>query len=276
MEVKEKVVDIKSVLKKSKSKIFRYLPNFIINWIRKIIREDEMNIKHAKNKELEGMDYVEAVLLKEFDIKVNIIGEENVDKNKKYVYIANHPLGAIDALSFLLLVNKIHGNVISPSNQLFEYIPNLHSLIVGINVFGQNSKEKAKQVNKAFESDAQIMIFPAGEVSRKINNKIIDPKWQKTFVTKAVQYNRDIVPVHISGKNSKKFYRIARLRKFLKIKIYLETILLPQEMFKQIGSEVTLTIGKPINHEDIKSSNKSHYEWTKKIKKYVYSEISKN
>lgn len=271
MEVKDKVVDIRGIMKSSKSGLFRKMPGFIINWIRKVVREDELNTSHAKYKELEGMDYVKAVLLKEFGVKVNIEGEENVEKDKKYVYIANHPVGAIDALSFLYLINKIHGKVISPSNQLFEYIPNLHSLIVGINVFAQNTKEKAKQVNNAFETDAQIMIFPAGEVSRKIDGKITDPKWQKTFVTKAVQFKRDIVPVFISGQNSKKFYRTAKIRKLFGIKMYIETILLPQEMLKQCNSEITLKIGKPISYNEIKESKQSHYEWTEKIKEYVYT-----
>lgn len=276
MEVKEKVVDIKSVLKESKSGFYRNLPNFIVNWIRKVVREDDLNKHHLKNKELEGIEYVKAVLFDEFKVKLNIVGQENIDKNKKYVYVANHPLGAIDALSFLVLVHNIHGNVVSPSNQLFEYIPNLHSLIVGINVFGQNTKEKAKQINEAFESGVPIMIFPAGEVSRKRAGKIIDPQWQKTFVTKALQYKRDIVPVHITGQNSKKFYRTANIRKFFGIKMYIETMLLPQEIFKQIGSELTLTIGKPFSHEEIKTSKIPHIDWAEKIKKYVYSLPERN
>ncbi len=271
MEIKEKIVDVKEMLKNSKSKFYRKLPNFAVNWIAKVIREKELNESHSKYKDKEGMDYVKAGLFEVFNVKINIVGEENIDKSKKHVYIANHPLGAIDALSFLYLIDKIQGNVISPSNQMFEYIPNLHSLILGINVFGQNTKEKVQEFNKVFESDKQIMIFPAGEVSRKIKGKIYDPKWQKTFVTKAVQYQRDIVPVHISGQNSKKFYTIAKIRKNLGIKTYLETMLLPQELYKQKGIELTLTIGKTIKYTDIKNSKLSHNDWTEKIKKYVYS-----
>lgn len=271
MEHKERVVNIRAALKASKSKFIRNLPGFVAHRISRIVREKELNEIHKKIYTLDGMDYVKALLFDEFKIKINIIGEENVEKDKKYVYVANHPLGGIDALSHLYLINKIHGKVISPSNELFEFIPNLHPLIVGVNVFGQNTKEKARAVNDAFESDAQIMIFPAGKVSRKFKDGIYDTEWQKTFVTKALQSKRDIVPVFISGQNSNKFYRIANMRKKLGIKLFIETMFLPQEMLKQRNMEITLTIGKPISEKEIRESGISHIDWTQKIKKVVYS-----
>ncbi len=266
-----KIIDIKSDLKKSKSKFYRNLPGFVVKRLKKIIREDKINQTYNKYKHLESMDFVKALIFEEFNVDLTITGQENIDKSKKYIYVANHPLGSIDALCFLYLVDSCHGRVISPSNELFEYFPNLHPLIVGINVFGQNTKEKIKKVNEAFASDAQIMIFPAGEVSRKTNGKITDPKWQKTFVSKAVEYNRDIVPVYISGKNSDKFYRTAQIRKFFGIKLYIETILLPQEMFKQKGIKLDMKIGKPFSADEIKNSDLSHIQWVEKIRNYVYT-----
>jgi len=181
-------------------------------------------------------------------------------------------VGGVDALTFLYLVEKNQGNVISPSNEIFEYVPNFRPVIVPVNVFGTNTKAKVRAVNDAFESEKQIMMFPAGEVSRKINGEIKDPIWQKTFVTKAVQFKRDIIPVFISGQNSKKFYRIAKLRKLLGIKMYIETLLLPQELLKQYNSKVDMIIGEPIKYEEIENSKLSHYQWTKKIRDMVYEQ----
>jgi putative hemolysin len=272
---KTKVVDVTEAIKTSKSKFIRNLPTFAVKKIAKVVREKELNEIYEKYCDLQGIDFVKALLFEEFNVTINIKGEENVQKDKLYVYVANHPLGAIDALSFLYIIDKLHGRVISPSNELFEFIPNLSSLIVGINVFGHNTKAKAKALNAAFETDAQIMIFPAGEVSRKTANKIEDPQWQKTFVTKALQYNRDIVPVFISGNNSKKFYRTANWRKKLGLKFYLETLLLPQEMLKQYDMNIDFVIGKPISVDEMRKSNYNQNEWTQKIKQIVYS-LSEN
>lgn len=270
MEEIIKVVDVDKAISDSKSSLIRNLPKFIVNIIKKTIRQDELNKIHTKFAHLYGMDYVKALLFEEFKVNINIIGKEKVDKDKLYVYVANHPLGAIDALSFLYLIDSIHGKVVSPSNRLFEYIPNLQPVIVGIDVFKQNTKDRIQEVNKAFETDAQIMIFPAGEVSRKKGKIIEDPEWQKTFVSKAVQFQRDIVPVFISGRNSNKFYRIANLRKLLGIKTYIETTLLPQEMLKQYNYNLTMIICDPIKWEDIKNSNLSHQQWANNIKSLVY------
>lgn len=271
MEATNKIIDLKKGFKESKSKLYRNLPNFVINYLRRVIREKQINEGHFKYKELVGMDYVNAVLFDEFNIDLKIRGTENIDKRKKCVYVANHPLGAIDALSFLHLIAENHGRVISPSNELFEYIPNIHSLIVGLNVFGQNTKAKIKAMNQAFETDAQIMFFPAGTVSRKIKGEIKDVLWQKTFVSKAIEFNRDIIPVYIDGRNSNKFYRIANIRTALGIKTFIESSLLPQEMLKKYNSELNMVIGKPITIEELKNSKIKAQDWAEKIRKYVYS-----
>lgn len=268
----EEVVVVKELLASSKSKFFRNLPKFIVRKIERIIRQDELNIIYKKYCHLFGMDFVKANLFEEFKIKLNIVGEEKIPKDGSHIYVANHPVGGVDALTFLYLVEKNQGNVISPSNEIFEYVPNFRPVIVPVNVFGTNTKAKVRAVNDAFESEKQIMMFPAGEVSRKINGEIKDPIWQKTFVTKAVQFKRDIIPVFISGQNSKKFYRIAKLRKLLGIKMYIETLLLPQELLKQYNSKVDMIIGEPIKYEEIENSKLSHYQWTKKIRDMVYEQ----
>jgi putative hemolysin len=114
------------------------------------------------------------------------------------------------------------------------------------------------------------MIFPAGIVSRRSKGKISDLVWQKTFITKAVQYKRDIIPVHISGRNSNLFYFTANLRKFLRIKMSIEILLLPREMLKQRNSTVTITIGKVIPYQSF-TAGMTHFEWAQKIKSIVYS-----
>ncbi len=266
----KKFFDIKKVFRTSKSPFYRYMPGFVINGIRKIVREDKLNELYAKYGHLYGIDLVKALLFQEFNVKIDIIGTENVNPNGRYTYIANHPLGAIDALGFLYLVYKIHGNVLSPSNKIFEYIPNLHELIVPVDVFGHSTKEQIQAVNEAFASEKQIMIFPAGEVSRFINGKIQDPQWHKTFLTKSVKYHRDIVPVFITGRNSNRFYKTAKIRKKLGLKIYIESLLLPDEMLKKYNAQLTYIIGKPISYKEIENSNISHKDWVEKIKNIVY------
>ncbi len=269
MEFNYKVIDIRKAVRSSKSAFIKSLPDFFIRFIRRIIREDEMNEALYRHRDKTGVPFINDIL-SEWNVKIKIRGSQNIPSAGRYIFVANHPVGAIDAISLLSLIHSIYSNVISPSNELLNYIPQLRPVIFGINVFDKNSRETVVGLNKLFESDVQILIFPSGEVSRRKNGIISDTLWQKSFITKAVQYKRDVIPVHISGRNSNFFYAVANLRKFLGIKISVETMLLPGEMFKQKNLPVTLTIGNVIPWETF-TKELSHPQWAQKVREIVYS-----
>jgi putative hemolysin len=274
MNEENKIIDIEKAIRSSGSKFVRSLPKFIILLVEKLIRQDEMNAVIYRNRDKKGVPFINSIL-KEWNVSIEVKGASRIPESGRYVFVANHPLGGIDSLAFLSTIYSHFPDVISPSNQLFNYIPHLRPVILGVNVFGTNTKETAEKFNKLFESDSQIMIFPAGLVSRRIKGVISDPVWQKTFITKSVQYKRDIIPVHISGINSNLFYFVANLRKFLGIKISVEIILLPREMHRKRNSKITLTIGDVIPFQTI-TNEMPHPEWARKIKSIVYSLPEKN
>jgi putative hemolysin len=264
-----KIIDVEKAIRSSKSKFVRSLPRFIVWFIVKLIHQDEMNTTLHRNRHKTGVPFVNDIL-NEWNVNVVVKGGDNVPNSGRFVFVANHPVGGMDALAFLSTIYRFYPNVISPSNQLFNYIPNLNPIILGVNVFGINTKETVEKFNQLFESDSQIMIFPAGIVSRRSKGVIFDLVWQKSFVTKAVQYKRDIIPVHISGRNSNLFYFVANLRKCLRIKISVEIILLPREMLKQRSSTVTMSIGKIIPWHTF-TTEKSQNDWAQYVKEVVYN-----
>jgi putative hemolysin len=268
MEKIDKVIDIENAFKKSKSGFLRSLPHFVVNLIIKFIRQDEMNATIYRSRELTGIPFINDVL-EGWDVKLVIRGKENVPSTGRFIFAGNHPVGGIDALAFFSTIYSFFPEVISPSNELLYLIPNLRPAMLGINVFGKNNRETVAKLEELFGSDKQIMIFPSGEVSRRHKGVISDPVWQKTFITKAIQYKRDIIPVHISGRNSGLFYFIANLRNRLGIKMYIETLILPREMMNQRNSTVILTIGKPIPYQSF-TVDRTHGEWAQIIKEKVY------
>lgn len=263
-----KTIDIEKAIRSSKSQFVRSLPRFVIRLIEKLVRQDEMNETIYRNRDKTGVPFVNAVL-KDWNVNVEVKGGENIPASGRFVFVANHPVGGMDALSFLSAIHRFFPNVISPSNELFNYIPNLHPVILGVNVFGTNTRDTVEKFNQLFESDNQIMIFPAGIVSRRKKGVISDPAWQKTFITKAIQFNRDVIPVFIEGRNSNLFYTVDTLRKFLGIKMSLEIILLPREMHKQRNTTVTLNFNKPIPYHTF-TADKSHADWALHVREIVY------
>jgi 1-acyl-sn-glycerol-3-phosphate acyltransferase len=267
--VNEKVIDIRKEFKESDSPFFRSLPRFIVKAVEKIICQDGINDTINRSSDKTGAPFVKDVL-KGWNIEVKVSGGEKIPAEGRFIFASNHPVGGIDALAFFSMIYDHFPVVISPVNSLLSRIPNLEPLILAINAFGKNSRETVVRLEELFESDAQIMIFPAGEVSRKKKGIISDKAWQKTFITKAVQHNRDIIPVHISGRNSALFYAVANMREALGIKMFLESLLLPGEMMNQRNSSITLTIGDVIRWQTF-TSQKSPMEWAQAVRNIVYS-----
>ena len=264
-----RIIDIFRVVRNAESKFIRALPRFAVNIIREFIHEDDMNLVIFHNRDKSGVPFIDSVL-NEWKVKVDITGDENIPPSGRFIFVANHPVGAMDSLAFFSMIYRHFPDVVSPSNEMLNHIPNLRPILLGINVFGRNTRETIEKLNELFNSDTQIMIFPSGEVSRRKKGIISDPVWQKTFITKAVDYKRDVIPVHISGRNSSLFYFIANLRKSLGIKMYIETLLLPREMIKQRNSTFKLTVGKVIPYQTF-NGTKTHHEWAQEVKSLTCS-----
>jgi putative hemolysin len=154
-------------------------------------------------------------------------------------------------------------------NDILLNIKPLQGIFLGVNKHGANAKKSLLQVERQFASDAATLIFPAGLVSRKLSGKIMDLKWHKSFITKSVKYQSDILPTFIEGQNSSRFYNIAKWRKRLGIKLNIEMLLLPSEMFRQKGKIITIHFGKPIPAYLIKNIGE-HHRIAEAMRHFVY------
>ncbi len=271
MSVKnEDIVNVRQVLKSRNPRLYKMIPGFAFKYLENIIHQDEMNRVLAEKKDIKGLDLIRFALFDYFQIQPVIKGLDRIeDKNKRYIFVGNHPMGGLDGLLFILTVSEQFGAAKAIINDLLLYIENLRPLFVGVNLYGDKSRESIKDVDKLFKSDFQVVMFPAGLVSRRNKGIIRDLDWKGTFVKKAVSYTRDVVPVHIDGRLSNFFYRISNLRKKTGIKKNIEFIYLPNEMFKQKGQTISLTFGSPISHEIFKKQH-SPEQWAQKVKEHVY------
>jgi putative hemolysin len=264
-----KYIDISSYIITSNLKILKKSPGFIIRWIEKIIWQDEMNQILTKYSDYEGVDFINK-MIEEFNIRIEIEGEENLPDNKKCLFISNHPFGIIDGLVLTKIVSNRYGALKSIGNEEFMRIPHLWPIIAAVNVFSRNSKEYLIALEEIFNSEIPVTHFPAGEVSRLYGGKIQDCKWGKSYITKSVSSNRNLVPFYIYGRNSNLFYFINSFRRLLGIKVNIELILLPSEMFKKRNKTIKVKIGKPISCQKFDKTF-SHIEWAQKVRKHVYN-----
>jgi putative hemolysin len=269
MDENSKVIDIEKAIRNGKSKFLKSLPRFVIKLIIKIVGQEEINEAVYHNREKDGVPFTNG-LMDYWNVKVEIKGAENIPATGRYIFAANHPVGGMDGLAMHNMIYRYFPKIVSPANELLAIIPNIRSLMLGLNVYSKNSRELAIKLQEVFESDVQMIFFPAGEVSRRKRGKISDVTWQKTFISKAIQHKRDIIPVFVSGRNSGLFYTVANLRKFLGIKMYIESMLLPREMLRQKNTTTTVYVGKPIPYQTF-TGEMTHAEWAARVKEIVYS-----
>ena len=264
-------LDIDKVLRNKTGKNYNKIPKFFINYLERTIRQDDMNGIIERNKDKQGVEFMQALVNDEFKVNIKIKGEENIPADGRFIFASNHPLGGLDGICLsAFLGEKYSGKIRYLVNDVLLYIKNLESIFVPINKYGAQAKASAAAINEAYSSDNQIITFPAGLCSRKQNGKIKDLEWMKSFVVKAVEFERDIIPVYFDARNSNFFYNFANIRKSLGLKFNIELIYLPGEMFKSKNQTFTITFGKPISWQSIDKS-KTPAQWAQHIKEIVYS-----
>ena len=267
----EKTIDIEKILRDKMGKKARYVPRFVISWLKKIIHEDEVNRFLWENRKLEGTEWLTACV-QYLDMTLDIVGAENLpDKHdgKLYTFVSNHPLGGQDGVSLGSIIGQHYdGKFRYLVNDLLLNLPGLKPVSIGINKTGRQSRDFSRMVEAGFNSDNHLLMFPAGLNSRKLNGEIHDLPWKKTFITKSVETHRDVVPIHFSGRNSKRFYRIAKFSDRW-LPFNLAMLFLVDEMYRNVGKTFRITIGKPIPWQTF-NKTKSPMEWAKFVEDRVY------
>ncbi|MBO5611364.1 MAG: 1-acyl-sn-glycerol-3-phosphate acyltransferase [Prevotella sp.] len=272
IEVSEKTIDIEAVLRSKMGDKVRYVPSFLKRWLKKIIHQDEVNEFLWKNKEKTGVEWLWATV-RYLDMNLEVEGTENLpspDDGKLYTFVSNHPLGGIDGVALGAIIGKHYdGKFRYLVNDLLMNLPGLAPLCIPINKTGHQARNFPAMVNAGFNSGNHILMFPAGLCSRKIKGEIADLEWKKAFISKSVEHQRDVVPIHFSGQNSNKFYRIANICKMLGIKFNIAMLFLVDEMYKNRHKSFKITIGKPISWETF-NKQKSPMKWANLVRNRVY------
>lgn len=269
MSEKKKFIDIEGVIKEKNANLLRFMPGFLIRYLKKILHQDEINSFIDRHGHLTSFDFVEAII-KEFGVKVDIKGLEHYPAHGGCIVASNHPLGGLDAMALIDAIGTKRKDIKFIVNDVLLQLKNLEDLFIGVNKHGKNTAETLDTIDSLYESDITMLIFPAGLVSRKQKDGTIkDLVWKKSFITKSKKHDRAIVPVHIKGNNTRFFYNLARLRGKLGIKANIEMFYLVDEMYKQKGHHITVTFGKPIP-ASVFTKDKTDQEWAQLMREHIY------
>ncbi|MCT4624977.1 MAG: glycerol acyltransferase [Schleiferiaceae bacterium] len=265
----DKFIDVEKIIADKNPALLKWMPGFLLRYIKKILHQEEINTIISDYKDLYGYDFCKAVLTR-FNIQVHVEGLEHIPESGGVVFAGNHPFGGLEALAHVQAIHPIRPDVKFIVNDILLGLHNLKQLFVGVNKHGATPKETAKQMNELFGSGHAVFIYPAGLVSRMIDGKVQDLEWKKTFVSRSKRYDSQMVPVYTGGTQlSPFFYRLYRIRKFLGIKANVEMFYLVNEMMKQKNSTFKIVFGEPIPTKTFDRS-RSDQEWTEWVREKVY------
>ena len=272
--------DIRTVLKQKAPKA--HVPGFLIRYLERIAHIKQMNAFLRKYPDVKNYDFIRLVLDEELGCSASIDGIENIPTDgKPLIFASNHPLGGLDGM---IIAQMIHESRSSRGdsrplkvivNDLLMFMEPLAGLWAPVNKVGRLTKEQAQQQHALWESETDVLTFPAGICSRlqRIEGKwqIQDFEWQKNFIQRAREDQRDIVPIYFEGRNSKFFYTLAYIRKLLHIKLNIEMLYLVDEMYGAHGKHFKVHVLPPISYTSLDTS-KSPKEWAAYIKQIVYNQ----
>ena len=272
-QVTEKTIDLDLILSSKMGSKAKFVPRPFVSWLKRVIHQDEVNRFLWESRHLSGTEWLEECV-RYLDMTLQIVGEENLpakDDGKLYTFVSNQPLGGADGVALGSIIGRHYdGRFRYLVNDLLMNLPGLAPVCIPINKTGSQSRSFPQMVEDGFKSGNHILMFPAGICSRRIDGKVQDIAWKKTFITKSVEYQRDVVPIHFSGSNSDFFYKLASFSdKYVK-KINLAMLFLVDEMYKNVHKSFQVTIGKPIPWQTFDKS-KSASTWAQEVRSRVYA-----
>lgn len=247
-------INVGEVLRQRIPRYWRFIPGGLVRWLEHTVCQDELNRLLRDNFPRRDADFCRGVL-DDLGVTVNFHNLDNLPPKEltRVLFVSNHPLGGLDGMALIDFVRIYYG--VAPRfivNDLLNAVEPLSDTFIPVNKHGTQSREAIRRLDEAFASDAPLLMFPAGLVSRRGKKGVVaDLEWQKMFVAKARQYGRDIIPLHFYGENSSFFYKFAKFRRRIGLKFNIEMIYLPREVFRSKGKTFDVVVGKPIPHASL-------------------------
>ena len=264
-----KPIIVEEIVAEKNPKIASKVPKFIYKWLTRILHLSEINEFMRENGHLKDVEFIDKAI-EMLNITFNIHGLNNIPTNERILFTSNHPLGGLDGIILLKLLNENSRTTRCLVNDFLMNIKPLENYFIPINKVGGQARDSIGKIEELYNSNDNILIFPAGLCSRKNRGRIRDLKWHKHFIQKSIKHNLNIVPIYFGGRNTIFFYNLANVRKFLGIKFNIEMMYLADEMFKHRNKSFDIYFGKKISFTNFDKS-KNHNEWANEVKNLTYN-----
>lgn len=211
----------------------------------RLVNNDKVFNKH-------GIDWVNSVVeLLEVQCETKDEDFNNIPRHGATVVISNHPT-VIDGLTLIHTVSRVRKDIKIIANHILPIIfPEVSGLTIGIeNMAGKMSHKKFREMNDHLKNGGVLIICPAGKLANWSLSGLQEHKWNPGFLQLAIRNNAALIPVHITGRNSKRYYLTATVWR------QLSNIMVIREALRHRGKVMNIKIGEQISSTSFKHDNK--------------------
>jgi putative hemolysin len=163
------------------------------------------------------------------------------------VVVANHPHGLADGIIAMDFLLRARPDTLVVGNKWLARIPGIRPWLVEVNPFNPEVADLGnlagtRRILGHLKAGGCILTFPAGEVaSLQLRHGCArDPVWSPQVVRLARRAGAAVMPLHLSGGNSRLFHSLGLLHPKLR------TLMLLREFLSQRGQVIQLRTAKPV------------------------------
>ncbi|MGD9655880.1 MAG: lysophospholipid acyltransferase family protein [Sulfuricurvum sp.] len=264
------MVNAEMILRKEHPKVFQYPPlinKTIVGLTRLLLHEKSINRFMEMHEGKNGLEFINAVL-EYLNVSYKTVHRqiENIPSMGKVIIVANHPLGALDALCLIQMVCSVRQDrkVKIVANRMLSEIVQLKEFMIGVDNFNDKlSKNALRQIDNALQAEEAVIFFPSGEVSRAGFFGIKEGAWKGGFIKFAKRNATPILPIYIKGKNSPLFYGVSWIYKPL------GALLLSHEIFAARNRVFDFTIGQMVSEKALNDFNLTEKRHARLFRKHL-------
>ena len=163
------------------------------------------------------------------------------------VVMANHPHGLADGIVAMDFLLRARPDALVVGNKWLAQIPGIRPWLIEVNPFDPSQADLGnvagtRRILSHLKAGGCILTFPAGEVSNlSLKHRAVrDPVWSPQVVRLARRAGASIVPLHLSGGNSRLFHCLGLLHPKVR------TIMLLREFLSHRGKVIQLRTAKAV------------------------------
>ena len=170
------------------------------------------------------------------------------------VIASNHPFGGLEGIILARIIGEVRPDLKVLANSALSIFTEITDYFIFTNPLSQRDPKNGPSLRTSIRhlrANGALLVFPAGKVSYcdAKTGRIVEHQWDRLIGRLLQLPNIHYVPIFVSGKNSKWFYRVERV--YFKLRM----ALLAREILNKKGQEIQISMGNVVTSKRIQHTS---------------------